>query len=100
MADPELLMRIAREDGDPAVRRVAFKKIHDADALVSLAGVELDDSLKRLALERASQIRIAAVVSASDAPSALAALEKLTSPAQLAEVTRTAAAVEVARAAL
>ena len=51
--ETEELMSIARDDKDPAVRRVAVKKITSPEALLEIASQDPDEGLRRFAEERA-----------------------------------------------
>ncbi|HEY2749286.1 MAG TPA: DUF349 domain-containing protein [Polyangia bacterium] len=82
--EPTLLATIARNDADARVRRLAVKRIVDADVLADVAAHDPDESLRKAAIEKAEEVLVSAAV-AGDAR-ALEALGKLAHPRLLASV--------------
>src|SRR5689334_5401269 len=79
-----LLATIARNDSDARVRRLAVKRIVDADVLSDVATHDPDESLRKAAIEKAEELLSAAAVAGDE--SALDALAKLGHPRLLAPV--------------
>ncbi|MGZ3407485.1 MAG: DUF349 domain-containing protein, partial [Polyangia bacterium] len=79
-----LLATIARNDADARVRRIAVKRIVDADVLGEVAAHDPDESLRKAAIEKAEEVLVSAA-NAGDAR-ALEALGKLKHPRLLALV--------------
>ena len=79
-----LLATIARQDTDARVRRIAVKRIVDADVLTDVAAHEPDESLRKAAIEKAEEVLVGSAA-AGDAR-ALDALGKLGHPRLLATV--------------
>src|SRR6267154_1152263 len=73
-----LLATIARHDADARVRRIAVKRIVDADVLSDVAAHDPDESLRKAAIEKAEEVLVSAA-NAGDAH-ALEALGKLNHP--------------------
>jgi hypothetical protein len=73
-----LLATIARHDADARVRRIAVKRIVDADVLSDVAAHDPDESLRKAAIEKAEEVLVSAA-NAGDAH-ALLALGKLNHP--------------------
>ncbi|MCU1281895.1 MAG: putative CheA signal transduction histidine kinase [bacterium] len=73
-----LLANIARSDADARVRRIAVKRIVDADVLSDVAAHDPDESLRKAAIEKAEEVLVSAA-NAGDAH-ALDALGKLNHP--------------------
>ncbi|MGZ3442115.1 MAG: DUF349 domain-containing protein, partial [Polyangia bacterium] len=88
-----LLATIARNDTDARVRRIAVKRIVDADVLTDVAAHDPDESLRKAAVEKAEEVLVSAA-NAGDRP-ALDALGKLRHPRLLAQVALKAADAEV-----
>ena len=88
-----LLAAIARSDADARVRRLAVKRIVDADVLTDVAAHDPDESLRKAAIEKAEEVLVSAA-NAGDSP-ALNALGKLGHPRLLALVALKAADAEV-----
>src|SRR5437868_15021222 len=65
-AEQRRLEAIARSDPNARVRRIAIKKLDDAEALDALAARETDEDLRAFATERAREVRTA--LASSDAP--------------------------------
>src|SRR5690242_20284675 len=88
--DRARLVAIAQSDPDARVRRVAIRKLDDADELDALVRDETDEDLRALAAERAREVRTA--VASSDAPLAAceAASARLSDEQSLAAVATTA----------
>ncbi len=95
----EALVGIARDDGDPAVRRIAIKKIEDPLILIELAQSETDKTLQRMAADKANGVLTTRAV-ADDEDSAREALEALTEDKALTTVARTASLEAIREAAL
>lgn len=93
------LSRIAREDSDVSVRRLAIKKLKDPDILADIGRSETDEALRRFAADKASEIWIGAAVG-DDEPTASRALARLHDATALAAVARDAANEAVRRSAL
>lgn len=94
----DLVVKVAREDSDPSVRRTALVKIDDPDILVELARSESDRALGELARTRASGIWVNQAVSATDlarAKTALRGLDRLGDQRALADVASRAELLEV-----
>ena len=79
-----LLATIARNDSDARVRRLAVKRIADADVLSDVAAHDPDDSLRQVAIEKAEELLSAAAVGGDER--ALDMLAKLGQPRLLVPV--------------
>ena len=55
-----LLAAIARSDADARVRRLAVKRIVDADVLTHVAAHDPDESLRKAAIEKAEEVLVSA----------------------------------------
>src|SRR5262249_52725620 len=88
-----LLATIARADTDARVRRIALKRISDADVLSEVAAHDPDESLRKAATEKAEEVLVAAA-NGGDAR-ALEALARLGQPRVLAGVAHKAASAEI-----
>ncbi|HEX8952187.1 MAG TPA: hypothetical protein VF945_10110, partial [Polyangia bacterium] len=51
-----LLATIAKSDADARVRRIAVKRIVDADVLSEVAARDPDESLRKAAIEKAEEV--------------------------------------------
>ena len=93
--DLELLVRIAADDEDAAVRAAAVQRIDDLEALVSIHGTEADPATRAAVRTRARDLLLDGAVEAGvDAAVALLA------PRDLATVARDAPLADIGRAAL
>jgi hypothetical protein len=81
----QLLATIARQDQDARVRRIAVKRIADAELLYELAEHDPDQSLRDAAAEKADELLLTSATS-DDEERALAALARLRSPRLIAAV--------------
>lgn len=97
--DQDLLAAIAREDGDPRVRRTAVGKLMQAGPLAAVAAADTDERVRELARAMLRDIACGAFEGLSDADS-LTALTELTDPRELAAVAKDAPVEALARAAL
>ncbi|HEX8952858.1 MAG TPA: DUF349 domain-containing protein, partial [Polyangia bacterium] len=88
-----LLATIALKDADARVRRIAVKRIADADVLSDVAAHDPDEGLRKAAIEKAEELLSSAAVAGDE--SALDALAKLGHPRLLAPVALKAAAADV-----
>lgn len=88
-----LLAAIAKSDADARVRRIAVKRIVDADVLSEVAAHDPDESLRKAAIEKAEELLSSAAVAGDD--DALDALAKLGHPRLLVPVALKAADSEV-----
>jgi hypothetical protein len=79
-----LLATIARNDTDARVRRLAVKRIVDADVLSDVAAHDPDEGLRKAAIEKAEEVLLSAAVGGDVA--ALEALAKLNHPRLLSSV--------------
>ena len=93
--DLELLVRIAADDEDAAVRVAAVQRIDDLEALVSIHGAEADPSVRAVACETLRDLLLDGEVEAG-----VDAAVGLLAPRDLAAVARDAHLVEIGRAAL
>ena len=93
--DLELLLRIAEEDEDPAVRGAAVQRIDDLEALLSIHGAEADPAVRAVACETLRDL----LLDAEDDAGADAAVDVL-APRDLAALAREARHPGVSRAAL
>ncbi len=75
--ESELVARIARDDSDPAVRRVALDKLEDPLLLADIAASERDPAVRAHAQSRASAMWVAEATAAADAGAASAAVSGL-----------------------
>ncbi|WP_428264947.1 DUF349 domain-containing protein [Haliangium sp.] len=73
----ELVARIAREDGDPSVRRIAIDKLEDAALLAELSAGESDAEVRDRARSRAAELWVAEAGAAPDLAAARAAMDGL-----------------------
>ena len=95
----EALVAIASNDDDPAVRRIAIKKIDDPEILAKLAQNDPERTLQRMAADKANGILTAKAV-ADDAEEAEEALDRLTEQKALTTVARSASLEPIRQAAL
>jgi hypothetical protein len=86
--ETELLVRVAEQDDEWTVRKLALDKLIDPGALISLADRCDDERVQRRAHKRASALLVEAVLDAEDEEDALAALEDLPDDASRAAVVR------------
>ena len=93
--DQVLLIRIAEEDADPAVRTAAVERIDDVEALSSIHAAETDEAVRAAACETVRAL----LLDAEDETGAAAAVDLLT-PRDLATVARDARLPDISRAAL
>jgi hypothetical protein len=89
-----VLATVAERDPDARVRRVALKRIDDVALLYRVAEHDPDPALREAAADRADE-RVLASANGDDERAALAALEKLKSPRQMAQVAQKAAHASV-----
>ena len=82
--EASLLAIIARQDSDARVRRLAVKRIVDADVLSDVAAHDPDESLRKAAIEKAEEVLLSSAVAGDD--HALEALAKLNHPRLLSAV--------------
>jgi hypothetical protein len=94
--DQRHLAEIARGDTDARVRRIAIKKVRDADLLEQLATSDAEPSLRDLAAERARDVLVAIASAATSRAEGEAALARLVDEHGLAAVA-TGAALEPLR---
>jgi uncharacterized protein DUF349 len=88
-----LLATIAKSDADARVRRLALKRIVDAEVLSDLAAHDPDENLRKAAVEKAEEVLVSSA-NAGDGR-ALDALAKLRHPRLLAGVALKASDAEV-----
>jgi len=98
--DQARLETIARSDPDGRVRRIAIKKLEDAERLDGLARDETDEDLRAFAAERAREIRTAVASSDGTLAACEAALARLSDEQSLAAVAMRAAHDAIRHAAL
>src|SRR5688572_7162173 len=79
--DHETLVRVARDDQDARVRRIAVKRIDDAAVLEDIAARDADAGIRELASGKAAELWVAAAIGGK-----AAALERLKNDRDLAEV--------------
>jgi len=84
--DHETLVRVAREDGDVRVRRIAVKRIEDSAVLEDIAARDADAGIRELASSKAAELLVGAALGGR-----AAALDRLKNDRDLAEVVRRAA---------
>jgi hypothetical protein len=90
----DLLATIARQDQDARVRRIALKRIVDAEVLYELAARDPDQSLRDAAAEKADELLLGSATSDEEAR-ALEALSRLRSPRLIATVAEKGACAAV-----
>lgn len=98
--DAERLAALAERDPDGRVRRVAIRKLEDADVLERLASADAEAALRTLAAERAREVLVAAAVADGPVAACEAAVARVADEAALASIASTAAHETVRRAAL
>src|SRR3990170_4495420 len=96
--DLATLTEVARHDPDARVRRIAVKKLDDPEVLGELARTDADEALRAAADDKAVEILTARAVGAG--AGAIAALEQLSRPRDVADVAKQAAQAAVRKAAL
>jgi hypothetical protein len=98
----ELLVEMAREDGDPRVRRAAVAKIMDPTALASVARADADESVRAQALTMLRDIAVEAFegIGAAEGLNAVDALGALFEVKTLAVIAKSAPSEGVAARAL
>jgi hypothetical protein len=95
-----ILGRVAKEDGEARIRRIAVKRLEDPRLLREIAEKDTDDAIRQLAETKATEILIARAVADLDARVALDALSELDEPKELGEVARRASLPDVRKQAL
>ncbi len=101
--ESELLASIARDDRDPAVRRLAIEKIDDAELLAALSKTESDRGVRARARQRAASLWTSVAASArsdDEAELALAGLIRMEDQAALADIASRAQLASVRETAL
>ena len=88
-----LLATIAKRDSDARVRRLAIKRIADADVLTDVAAHDPDESLRKAAVEKAEEVLLSAAIGGDG--HALELLVKLKQPRLVATVALKAGSAEV-----
>jgi hypothetical protein len=94
------LVEVVKNDRDEGVRRLAIKKITDAEALNQLAKNDLDGSLRQLATDRAAFLWVSVAIQDGDEKECTQALQKLDDQEALAEVAKRAQIASISIAAL
>lgn len=89
------LVKIAREDKDARVRRIAIKRLDDATVLEDIAARDPDPGIREMAGEKASDLLISAAAGGQSA-----ALSRLKDDRDLGEVVRRASSAELRQQAL
>lgn len=99
----ELVARIARDDRDPAVRRIAIDKIEDPALVADIAASERDRALRDHTRARAAELWATQAINASapaDAEDAIAGLLRMGEQRALADVAARAVSPAVRETAL
>jgi len=104
LSDEEVVVlnEVALRDSDSSVRRVAVKRLRDAEILKQVATDDADTDLRELASSRVSELAMRAALAASTAEGLTAnqALELLVAERDFAQVAREAASEAVRKTAL
>lgn len=95
-SEREALLAIARDDGEPRVRRAAARKLSDTDTLTDLVRSDPDDGVREEAASRLVHL----VVHATEEETATAAVAALSEPRHLSVVARSAALRPIREAAI
>ena len=100
--EADLLAKIAENDKDPEVRRLAVERIDDAEFLVDLVANEQSPSVRRQAHQRAAQLWSRAVLAGTreEAIEVISRLAMLDDQSHLAEVVQKAEDAELRELAL
>jgi hypothetical protein len=91
----DVLVKVAREDKDARVRRIAVKRLEDAAVLEDLAARDPDAGIRELAADKAADLLVTAAVAGQ-----AAALARLKRDRDLGEVVRRAGDAELRQQAL
>ena len=94
------LVEVVKNDRDEGVRRLAIKKITDAEVLNDLAKKDLQGSLRQLAVDRAAFLWVSVAIQEGNESESSAALQKLDDQEALAEVAKRAQISSISIAAL
>ena len=98
--DQDRLAAIARDDPDAHVRRIAIKKLDNADLLQTIATDDVEPALRDLAADRARDVLVAIACSSGGLADVEAAASRLSDERSLIAVAVGAAHESVRRAAL
>lgn len=96
----ETLATVARRDEDAGVRRLALKKLEDAELLLEIGRTDPDEELRALAAGRAEELLLERALSATDPAAGTRAVELLTRSQHRVAVAVRACDERVRRAAL
>ncbi|MGH8493851.1 MAG: DUF349 domain-containing protein [Moraxellaceae bacterium] len=97
--DADILLKLAREDSEPAVRRAAIGYLTDADAITQIQKRDLEASVREAAAQRLHDL-LAGKVSALSLEQRLERVQRLTAPQTLIHLIRDADVMEVRLAAV
>lgn len=97
--ETSILENVVKNDGDDNVRRLALRKLGNANLLTELASEHLEGALRDLALERASSLWLSAALK-DDIGDAQDAFDKLTEQGAIAEIAKRSPLEELREAAL
>lgn len=97
--DAGILLKLAREDSEPAVRRAAVALLTDVDAINQIQKRDLEAQVRDAATARLHDL-LAGKVPGLDLPQRLAQLQRITAPQTLIHLIREADAMELRIAAI
>lgn len=97
--DSEILLKLAREDSEPAVRRAAIAWLADPDVITQIQKRDLEASVRETATQRLHDI-LAGKAGALPLPQRLERVQRITAPQTLVHLIREADVMEVRLAAV
>ncbi|MDI1302950.1 MAG: DUF349 domain-containing protein [bacterium] len=98
--DAWVLLKLAREDGEPAVRRAAVKYLHDFDVITQIQKRDLDASVREAAAGRLHDLLAGKDGTALPLAQRLEHIQRITTPVTLVHLIREGDVVEVRLAAI
>jgi hypothetical protein len=95
-----VLLKLAREDNEPAVRREAVKYLHDLDVIAQIQKRDLEASVRESATQRLHDLLAGKTAQPLPLPTRLERLQRITAPQTLVHLIREADAMEIRLAAI
>lgn len=98
--DGWVLLKLAREDNEPAVRRAAVKCLHDFDVIVQIQKRDLDAGVREAATTRLHDLLAGKNDTALPLAQRLSHIQRITTPATLVYLTKEGDDIEIRLAAI
>lgn len=98
--DLEVLLRLAREDNEPAVRREAVKYLHDADVITQIQKRDLDPVVREMACQRLHDLLAGKQPGPMTLAQRIERVQRITAAPTLIQLIREADGIEIKLAAL